>query len=307
VSFAQALIYFIREAFLSLARSWKVSLLAIVTIAMSLFMAGVFLLVAGNLEEMIVRWRAETKVVIYLDAAATDEDQQRLTEHLSQPVWSLAVESVTSEEARERFRTDHPSLADLLEGWGDDPLPASFEVSLDLELLESHNLDPWLATARTDPAVVMVDDDRDTLGQLDAVVLVLRGLGMVLGTILLLTAIFTISSVIRLTAYLYRDEIAVMRLVGATEFFIRGPFYLEGLLQGLAGGALAILALAAGYGVWIEESRGSVLAVLTGKFLEPVELLALVALGGLAGLIGAVSSLRKETLGETAESGEWSA
>ena len=124
--------------------------------------------------------------------------------------------------------------------------------------------------------------------------------------ILLLTATFTISSVVRLTAYLYRDEIAVMRLVGATEFFIRGPFYLEGLLQGLAGGALASLALGAGYGVWIEKSRDSVLSViLAGKFLDPVELLALVALGGLAGLVGAVSSLRKETLGETAEQGDW--
>ncbi len=306
MSFAQAIVYFLREATLSLVRSWKVSLLAILTIATSLFLAGVFLVVSTNLDAMIDRWRSESKVVVYLESEATDVDRARLTELLSQPSWSRSIEWVTSAEADERFRTDHPSLAELLEGWGEDPLPASLEVSLDLEHF-GEGLEPWLERVSADPATAMVDDDRDTLRRLDAVVLVIRGLGVVLGTILLLTAIFTISSVIRLTAYLYRDEIAVMRLVGATEFFIRGPFYLEGFLQGLVGGVLAILALGGAYALLLEKSRDSALAAIaTGRFLPPSELLALVGLGALAGLAGAVASLRKESLGETAEQPDWS-
>jgi len=306
LSFAQAIAYFLREATLSLVRSWKVSLLAILTIATSLFLAGVFLVVSANLDAMIERWRAESKIVVYLEPEATGEDRERLTELLSGPSWSRGVEWITSEEADERFRTDHPSLAELLEGWGDDPLPASLEVTLDLERL-GEDLDPWLERVKADPSTSMIDDDRDTLRQLDAVVLVIRGLGLVLGTILLLTAVFTISSVIRLTAYLYRDEIAVMRLVGATEFFIRGPFYLEGFLQGLVGGVLAMLALGGAYALWVEKSRDSALtAVSSGRFLPPLELLALVGLGALAGLVGAVASLRKESLGQTAEQPGWS-
>ena len=131
---------------------------------------------------------------------------------------------------------------------------------------------------------------------------------MVLGAVLLGTAIFTISSVIRLTAYLYRDEIAVMRLVGATEFFIRGPFYLEGLLQGLTGGLLALAALFGAYSVAREHSGDSVLAsVATSQFLTFGQIAILIGVGGLAGLVGSVTSLRRESLGQTAESPEWSA
>ena len=151
----------------------------------------------------------------------------------------------------------------------------------------------------------MVDDDRDWLAQLETVVFVLQGMGLILGAILLATAVFTISSVIRLTAYLYRDEIAVMRLVGATEFFIRGPFYLEGLLQGLAGGVLSMTALFVAYVLAIERHAGATLTLLVAEFLAPAEVLTLVGLGGLAGLVGAVSSLRSESLGQTAETPRW--
>lgn len=129
-----------------------------------------------------------------------------------------------------------------------------------------------------------------------------EGLGVVLGAVLLLTAVFTISSVIRLTAYLYRDEIAVMRLVGATEFFIRGPFYMEGMLQGLAGGALAVAALFGAHSLLLEGSSDTVLtSLVASEFLSFSELLALTIFGGLAGLIGAVTSLRKENLGDSAD------
>ena len=153
----------------------------------------------------------------------------------------------------------------------------------------------------------MIDDDHDWLAQIRAVSLVIEAAGWVLGSILLLTAIFTIASVIRLTAYLYRDEIAVMRLVGATEFFIRGPFYVEGLLQGLLGGGLAVAALLGVHTAFLRREPDNLLtAFLASDFLRPGQLVALIALGGLAGLLGAIVSLRKEKLGATAEFAEMS-
>lgn len=306
MSFLQALVYFFREACLSLVRSWKVSLLAVVTITMSLFLGGVFLLVTGNLERVISQWSAESKIVIYLEDGSGDDTVSRLVDRIGEPPWVVDVVPVSADEAQERFREAFPSLGDLLEGWGDEPLPASLEVGLDLARIEDDAFETWIGEVRSEAAVSMVDDDRDWLEQLDAVVLVIQGLGMVLGTILLGTAIFTISSVIRLTAYLYRDEIAVMRLVGATEFFIRGPFYMEGLIQGLAGGLLAISALFGAYSFVLEKSGSSLLAaLLTSEFLDLSELTVLVGVGGLAGLIGAVASLRRESLGETSEYPTW--
>lgn len=307
MTFFQAFGYFVREACLSLVRSWKVSLVAVLTISVSLFLAGIFLLISSNLQVLVDQWRAEARVVVYLEPEASSADRQQLTEQILSASWATEVVEITSEQARQRFITDHPSLAELLQGWGDTALPASLEIALDLNAMDDETIfQNWVDELGEAAPVAMVDDDRDTLEKLDMVILVIRSLGFIVGTVLLLTAVFTISSVIRLTAYLYHDEIAVMRMVGATEFYIRGPFYMEGLLQGLLGGCVAVFALASSYQLLIESSRGSVLtAVLAGEALRPLELVALVLVGSLAGLIGSVTSLRRESLGTSEPSEEW--
>ncbi len=306
MTFLQALAYFIQEAGRNLLRSWKVSLLAIVTIAVSLFLAGVFLLVSGNLRQLTLQWQGESKLVVYLDHGAGETTWEQVRQDLASEPWVVQVEVVTAETARERFQRSFPSLADLLEGWDEEPLPPSLEVSLDWRSLDrALDLAPKIQQLRQDPAVVMVDDDHDWLRQLEAVVLVLEALGTILGLVLLAAAIFTISGVIRLTAYLYRDEIAVMRLVGATEFFIRGPFYLEGLFQGFLGGLLAIAALLGCHTLLLRQDGATFLtSVLAPEFLSPGQLLGLIGVGGLSGLVGAVTSLRKEALGQ-AGGPEW--
>ncbi len=296
MTLVQALAYFTREALLNLVRGWKVSLLAILTITVSLFLTGVFLLVSNNLGAVIDGWRAESKVVIYLEPGAESQAIADLEETLRQAPGYERVALIDVVTARQRFEQAFPSMADLLEGWGEEPLPRSLELSLTTERLQDPNLGTWLESLRQNPVVMMVDDDRDWLDQLEAVVLVLRGLALMVGGILLATAMFTISSVIRLTAYLYRDEIAVMRLVGATEFFIRGPFYLEGLLQGLVGGSLAIGSLWTIFSVAKSQSTSLLTSILASEFLTWSSSLGLVALGGLAGLVGAVASLSRETL-----------
>ncbi len=315
MTFSRAIVYFAREACVSLVRSWKISLLAIATIAVSLFLGGVFLLVSGNLRHLVETWQSESKVVIYLETGTETTASERLTQRLGDASWTLSVEAITADAAHHRFRQAFPSLSDLLEGWDEDPLPASLEVQVDWQKIGDRQrrrargaqteFEAWLDDLRRESAVSMVDDDRDWLSQLEAVVYALEALGLVLGSILLVTAVFTISSVIRLTAYLYRDEIAVMRLVGATEFFIRGPFYMEGLLQGFAGGAAATAALAGGHALLIARWADATLSLLAAELLAPGGLRALIGLGGFAGLVGAITSLRREDLGQTAETPEW--
>ena len=154
-----------------------------------------------------------------------------------------------------------------------------------------------LAAWRARPWVAMVDDDREWLSQLEAAVTVARAVAVGLLAGLLGAAIFTIGSVIRLTAYLHQEEISVMRLVGATEFFIRGPFYAEGLLQGLLGGLVATGVLWGAYEILEARSRGSLWAAfLAADFLPASQIAWLIGLGALAGLVGSVASLRREPL-----------
>ena len=312
MTLAQALLYFLREAAVSLVRSWKVSLLAVLTIAVSLFVGGGFLLVGTNLARLVETWRREARVVVYLQPAAADDERQALLARARAQPWAAEVVEVGAEEAAARFRATFPSLASLVDGGGEgsgneggSPLPPSVEILL-APGADTAVVSAWADQVRDDPAVDMVDDDRDWLSQLDAIIAVVRGAGLVLGAVLLGAAVFTIASIIRLTAFLYHEEIAVMRLVGATEFYIRGPFYAEGMLQGLLGGLLAVAALFTTYRLLLPEraALGLLERVLAPGFFAPREVVGLVLLGGVAGLVGALLSLRGEKLDEVAEAAE---
>jgi cell division transport system permease protein len=296
VSLARALRYFAREACLNLLRSWRVSLLAVLTITVSLLLGGAFLLASRNLAGSVEGWRGQLRVVIYLKPGTPASDLPRLAAAARAAPWVAGVDVVSPAAARRRFRDTFPTLADVIDSSEGEPLPASLEVALRREQAEAGGLDAWLDAWRHRPEVAMVDDDRQWLGQVETAVAVVRAVGLVLGGILLGAAIFTIASIIRLTAYLHHEEIAIMRLVGATEFFIRGPFYVEGLIQGLLGGALASAGLYAGYELIHARSRSLLAAVLAGQFLSLRQLGLLLLLGAMAGLIGAVASLRRESL-----------
>lgn len=317
MTFLQALAYFVREALSSLRRSLKVSLLAVVTIAVSLTVGGVFLLVGSNLSRMAEEARDQSQVVLYLAEDSAEGRAEEIAEELRTSPQVRTATVVSTEEAGERFREIFPSLAELVEG---EQLPPSVELAL-VRTPETADdggspgstapppgsaaYDAWLAELGAIEGVELVDDDRDWLRQMGAIVTLVHGLGLALGGILLGAAVFTIASVIRLTAYLYHDEIAVMRLVGATEFYIRGPFYMEGVLQGLLGSVAATGALAVGWALFTRQAGESmVTSVLLAEFLGPRDLAFLLALGPLAGLVGAIVSLRRERLGEPPEEPE---
>lgn len=290
--------FFLREASINLWRSWRVSLLAVLTIGVSLFVGGAFLLASGNLEELVARWRREWKVVVYLQPGVGPEILTSLEAKLRATPWVRGARRVDETEARERFRKTFPSLADLVDEGGEQMLPASLEVAVAAGAGHAGEYDRWVEGLGEMPGVALVDDDRDWLAQLATAVSVARALGLGLGLVLLAGAVFTIASVVRLTAYLYHDEIAIMRLVGATEFFIRGPFYAEGLLQGLLGGCLAGGGLFATWQLLQPRVASSAWGeLLLSRFLSPAEIAGLVALGAGAGLAGAIASLRREKLG----------
>jgi cell division transport system permease protein len=296
MSLLQALVYFVREALVGLLRSWRVSVLAVLTIAVSLFLAGSFLLTSGNLARAIVEWKQEARLAVYLEEGADEAAKERIAAHLAAASWVEEVAFVPAEQGAARFRAAFPSLAELVEDARYGSLPAAIEArqrELAPEELAAHRA--WLAKISRLPGVETVDDDREWIAGVSTLLVVVRALGTLLTGVLLGAAIFTIAAVVRLTSFLYRDEIAVMRLVGATEFFIRGPFYVEGLLQGLAGGIAALLALrAVHFSLASRVAESLVLRLVARDFLSTGEVVALVAVGAAAGLGGALASLGRE-------------
>lgn len=296
MSLLQAFVYFAREALVGLLRSWRVSALAVLTIGVSLFLAGSLLLTSGNLARAVAAWRQEARLAVYLAEGIDPTSRERIATEIASAPWVEAVDYVSEEEGATRFRAAFPSLAELVEDARYGSLPAAYEArqrAIAPEEATAHR--QWLATLASLQGVETIDDDREWIEDVATLLVVVRALGSALTGVLLGAAVFTIAAVVRLTSFLYRDEIAVMRLVGATEFFIRGPFYVEGLLQGSAGGLVAVGSLRLVHWTLAPQLDESlVLRLIARDFLPPAQTAALILIGAAAGLGGALVSLGRE-------------
>jgi len=291
--FYQALSYFVSEAWVSLLRSWKVTMVAIATIGVSLFLCGAFLVTFRNLSRTVSQWQREVAVVVYLPRDVGRQEVEDLRFVLSAPRWVLDVVEVDAQAAARRFEETFPRLAELARVSEGEIFPPSLEAQVDPARIDRAQFEQWVEGLRGHPAALMVDADQEWLDQLAAAVRLVRAAGIVLGTLLLGAAALTTASLLRLIAHAHREEISIMRLVGATEFYIRGPFYFEGLIQGVAGAAVAVGGIALLFRAL--PGRDSFIASLL--FAEPArwrEIGLVLGVGALIGLAGAVLSLRRE-------------
>ncbi len=299
MNLAQALAYFFREAASSLLLSWRGSALAILTCALSLYVGAFFFLVSGNLSTQTEAWRSSMKVSAYLEMQLEPGQADRVAASMTDPAWSSDAVFVSPEDAQERFTQAFPQVASALGADTPMNLPASIEVSVTSEKVDNATWENWIESIRSLEGVASVDDDRDWIREVQRFSLWVRTAGVAASLGLLIAAAFTIAAVVRLTAYQYLDEISVLRMVGATEFYVRGPFIAEGFLQGLLGSVIALV------GLWVTQVFAAAqtgdslwLAILFERFLSGYSQFALLAIGGLAGLVGSVLSIRRETLEE---------
>jgi cell division transport system permease protein len=290
----RALTYFLEEALVSLWRSRLINALSIGTIGVSLFVLGAFLTVASNLNAVVTRWTQKVQVTVYLrdgvDATTREGIEARLR---SDPaVESLA--SVSREAALERFRALFKDLRTLPDDLGENPFPESFEVTVRAGHQSADEVKRLAAAFEAAPGVEEVQYDLLWIQRLATAVRLVRGLGGVLGGILALAGVFTISNVIRLTVYARQDELDIMHLVGATQAYVRGPFVVEGMLQGGLGGLVAVGLLWIAFRVVARDALAASELVGRAVVFLPADLCFTIVFGGMAvGLIGSLVSLGK--------------
>jgi cell division transport system permease protein len=289
----RALGYFFGEAFTSLWRSRLVNAISIGTIAVSLFVLGAFLTVAGNLGDVVTKWTEKIQIIVYLEADIEDRVQASLENRLIEDPAVESLDLVDRSEALERFKTLFRDLSSLPEDLGENPFPASYEVNLRPGHQSPEEVQR-LANVFVDvPGVQEIQYDLLWIERLATGVRLLRAAGAFLGGILVLAGIFTISNVIRLTVYAREDELDIMRLVGATRAYVKGPFVVEGMLQGGLGGSLAagLLWLTLG---WLARDLNTSELLGRTAFALPTEISMALVFGGMAvGVVGSLVSLRR--------------
>jgi cell division transport system permease protein len=287
--------YFFREAFRRLWISRRTSLLSVAMIAISLLILGSFLLVSENLGAAIDRWQGSSRLTVYLESAATPE-QVRVIDHVLNLHPGFANRRYISQAlARERFQSYFRNLAGVVDSLDENPFPASIEVEVTQSTIQAREFDDRVSELRRLTGVDDIQFEWEWVGRLRHLVNMLNLIGLLAGGLLAIAAAFTIANVIRLTVELYREEVDIMRLVGATEKTVRGPFFVEGLLQGVIGGAFAVLLLYAIFAAarqLVGPSSALIWDSLLNTFLSWQKLLALIGGGVVAGLFGSWLALR---------------
>jgi cell division transport system permease protein len=277
----------VREALQSFRRAPLLSALSITTIAFSLFTIGLFGLVAINMQQMLKDVGTRVEVVAYILRGTPLESITVAAQDISAFPEVLAVDYVDEEQALAQAQAELVEFRDAYRDLRVNPLPASFEIQLKEGFRGAAEV---AAVAERVAGFGFIEDvrfGREWIERLDQIRNIAGLVGLIIGIAFAAAAVVIIGTTIRMAVLQRAREIMVMRLVGATNSFIRGPFLLEGALKGLLGGVLSI---GLAYGTFLAFSRNA--AVLSGLvFFEPIHLLAGVFFGVAIGLSGSLVSV----------------
>lgn len=266
--------------------------MAVLLIALAFYVPGLFALVSRNLARLASTAGDPTAAVLTLDPAA---DARSIAARVAADGRVARVTIVGSAAAFERFRKAYPDLGAALADLDEAPFPPTIEVTLKASSPASAGRE-LAREARSWPGVDSAESEEEYARKFRDGVRILRGAGLFLGSLLTIAAVLSVASAVRLALDLHRDEIDIMRRMGATEAAIRAPFWLHASFEGLAGGALALALLYATYrgAVYLlAREPHPVLSIFWVGFLDLPTALALPAVGGAAGLVGSLLSLSK--------------
>lgn len=284
--------YFIREAVSSLRHNGMMSLASVSTVALSLLILGVFLVMVLNLNNMASTLESQVQISVYLQDGAKEQDIQEVGTRISKLPGVIQVTYVSKDEALSRFKQRLGEQQGLLTALGDtNPLPNAFEVKVD-------NPDRVKATALAISKFKGVENanfGQEVVEKLFSLTKMIRMFGVVLIIFLALAALFIISNTIRITVFARRKEIGIMKYVGATDWFIRWPFLIEGMVLGFGGALIAVLVLNRTYSALTQqvyESLAFLPLIPKYPFLTNISILLLLA-GAAIGALGSTISLKR--------------
>ncbi|MCL4865569.1 MAG: ABC transporter permease [Gemmatimonadales bacterium] len=277
-----------REALRSFRRTPLLSLLSVATIAFSLFTFGLFALVAVNFRGALAGLAERVEVVAFVLRGTPPETVTLAAQDIGAFPEVLAVTYVSQEEALQRAQEELVEFREMYRDLATNPLPASLEVRLKPEYRNASQAQVVAERLRNFPFVDDVRYGQEWVERLDRLRNLAGAIGSVIGAAFAVVAMVIIGVAIRVAVLQRADEIAIMRLVGATNEFIRAPFLLEGALKGLLGGIGAVLLCWLGFTLF-QATVGFDLTALV--FFSTGQVLLIVLFGTLIGLLGSLLSV----------------
>ena len=274
----------VREALLAFRRAPLLSALSVTTIAFSLFVLGLFGLVAVNLQRALHGVAERVEVVAYLLPGTPGETVTLALKDIEAFPEVQGAAYVSEDSALARAKRELVEFREVLRELERNPLPASIEVKLRPAYRDAAHVNAVADRLRSFGFVDDVRFGRDWVEKLDRLRQLAAAVGVVVGGAFAAVAIIIIGTTIRMAVLQRSREIAIMRLVGATDGFIRRPFLLQGAIKGLLGG---IVAMALSFGAYYLINR----FLIQATFFTQVQALAIVGFGAIIGLMGSLLSV----------------
>jgi cell division transport system permease protein len=298
----RSLAYFVREALRNSRKNFSTTLGAIVTIFLSLLVIGVFMIASLIINQLVESVESQVSVTIYLHDDALESDIAAFEDFARALPEVKEVAYISKEESLERFK-ELSSTTDITDELDGNPLPALLEISLNdpeqveqvVGQLQATDLFPKIIDLPENPTN-SIKYGKEVIDRLFGAANGIRIVCLALVLLLIFVALIFINNTIRLAILARRKEIAIMRLVGASNAFIRGPFLMEGALQALIGAGLAIGSIALLCHYLLQQVREQVLAWLPVDFAALnlwMIYLALLGAGLIIGLFGSVWAMRR--------------
>ncbi|NQT55912.1 MAG: ABC transporter permease [Desulfobacteraceae bacterium] len=235
--------YFFRQALININNNRVVHFIGLGTMVVSLLIFGTFLLVFVNINTWIEGWGHSLTMSVYLQDGIKEKNREKIASHIRSLPAAEIKRFISKEEALKDLKSVLGSEAGLLKDLSKNPLPASFEVIF-----------KYVTDLRSDPQIIKkelesidgveeVQYSEEWLKRFEGLMNMIKLVGFIIGGLLFIGILFIVINTIKLTIYSRKEEIEILKLVGATDWFVKTPFLLEGVIQGMLSGILAILTL----------------------------------------------------------------
>lgn len=288
--------YYFGRALNNIRQNVFVNVVTIGTIALALLIVSLFLLVFINMESAAENWSERVQVTVYYDHELSSQEQTAFRAKIVALPGVSRISYVSRDEALKRFKNRLRGQETLLEGVQPEILPTSFEITLKRSSRDTLSVERFVTALKRIPGITEVQYGEEWVRRFNLFLNFMRLVGALLGGFLLVAVIFIVSNTIKLTIYARRDELEVMSLVGATKFFIKAPYLVEGIIQGGAGAVIAIALLFGLYELFLYNAD-SILTfspVTSGLLFLPVEYIGALLLAGVVlGFVGSLTSLKR--------------
>jgi len=284
--------YFAKQGLTSMKRNRVMSFASITTVAASLFIFGVFMLMVLNVNQLMKNVENGIEIKAFLKTDLTTMKEKSIKTDIKEISGVKEIDYESKEQELDKFKKQLGEKKDLANGLElDNPLPASFIIKVNKPSDVSN-------VSKAIKSIEGIDQVKDGQQMVDKIVRVsgfIKALSLILMTILGIISISLIANTIKLTVFARKREIGIMKYMGATDWFIRWPFVFEGMLLGLFGSLASILLLYGGYSYAVKAVVTSdvIFTLLPAKQLMPSLIKEFAGIGVLLGGFGSVVSIRK--------------